>query len=191
MSWYQQRPERMQTDLNCINLWEEKYKNKAVLRALNNSLYFFFWDNNCHRKLPLIIALFCADLCTYLEWSTIPKDRNGLSFIVEEAKTPRREEVTSLCLRKTSQPRHWAYSKYPAEVMGKSTEWWTHPRDQCKDTLSRVTSDRRKASSVVCDIAINGNIAIKMQSGPQSIWKLADSGPDTLGITYKMLYMKI
>lgn len=47
MRWYQQRPEGMQTDLNCINLWEEKYKNKAVLIALTNSLYFFFCDDNC------------------------------------------------------------------------------------------------------------------------------------------------
>jgi len=37
----------MQTDLNSLNLWEEKYENKAVLVALNNCLLFFFCDNNC------------------------------------------------------------------------------------------------------------------------------------------------
>ena len=37
----------MQTDLSSLNLWEEKYENKAVLVALNNDLHFFFCDNNC------------------------------------------------------------------------------------------------------------------------------------------------
>lgn len=37
----------MQTDLNSLNLWEEKYENKAVLIALDNYLHFFFCDNNC------------------------------------------------------------------------------------------------------------------------------------------------
>ena len=37
----------MQTDLNSLNLWEEKYENKAVLVALNNCLHFLLCDNNC------------------------------------------------------------------------------------------------------------------------------------------------
>lgn len=37
----------MQTDLNILNLWEEKYENEDVFIALNDFLHFFFCGSNC------------------------------------------------------------------------------------------------------------------------------------------------
>lgn len=57
----------MQTDLNSFNLWEEKYKNKAVVIALNNYLHSFFYDNNCDNYY-LLWPFVCVCQLTYLSW---------------------------------------------------------------------------------------------------------------------------
>ena len=72
----------MQTDLNSLNLWEEKYENKAVLVALNNCLLFFFCDNNCD-NYHLLWAFFFF-LCQAMCLSLILKDWDCLSFTIEE-----------------------------------------------------------------------------------------------------------
>ena len=72
----------MQTDLNSLNLWEEKYENKAVLVALNNCLHFFLCDNNCDNYHLLWGFFFFLRQAMCL--SLILKDWNCLSFTTEE-----------------------------------------------------------------------------------------------------------
>lgn len=54
---------KKQTDLNSLNLGEEKYENKAVLIAFYNHLHFFFCDNNCDNHHMLWAFFWCQAVC--------------------------------------------------------------------------------------------------------------------------------
>lgn len=124
MCWYQQRPERMQTDLNSFNLWEEKYENKAVVIALNNYIHFFFPFWVCDKIV--IITTYYGPRCVPTNMLILnyqQAQKIGVVFSVLQLKKLRvLRWRRSNSVSRASLPWRWASSRCTAEVTEKTAQ---------------------------------------------------------------------
>lgn len=126
MCWYQQRPKRMQTDPNRVNLCGKKYENKAVLIASNNCLHFFSCDN-----YYLGALLVPSNVLTFNHWQQIRQEMRLIRFTVEKTKAWWGKAVLPLYRSQEDFPSmKWSlFDIYNRSNRKNSAGWWALPRD--------------------------------------------------------------